>query len=380
MKIFLSTRERVAGLFIVATVLLVAAFFVGAAVRNRWLTDKVTYHTRIVRGDGLRSGAPIVVSGVEVGEIGQLTIEADDQIDVELVITAQHANRVRVGTTAVVRRLLGIGEKRIQLTTPTGAIKPLAPGGRLPVSEPLDLLDVMSSLDLGALTATTGRALGAVEKLLATLEEKDRLERLVATLDKVGPVLERLPPTLDRVDKLLDAVHGPAVSLLNDPALHGALVGLDNLMADPATRKALHSAAAALEPKRIDRLVNRADALLDRLETLAGDKGPVLPVLQHADKLLTDGRIDRLIGSMERLTDEKKLARLLDNLSMLAEQTGKIGPEIPHIVHELTLTLREAVVVLKAVQKTWMLEGKSDDARKELQRDRDKDKPAPEKP
>ena len=90
-------------------------------------------------------------------------------------------------------------------------------------------------------------------------------------------------------------------------------------------------------------------------------------LLAHADKLLSDNRIDRLITSLDHLADEQKLARLLENVSLLAEQTGKISPEIPHLAKELTLTLREAVVVLKALQKTWMLEGKSNDARKELQ-------------
>jgi hypothetical protein len=51
---------------------------------------------------------------------------------------------------------------------------------------------------------------------------------------------------------------------------------------------------------------------------------------------------------------------------------AKIGPEIPQMTREMTTTMREAVVVLKALQKTWLLKDESKDARKEI----DKDAPA----
>lgn len=362
MKIFLTTRERMAGLFIVVTALLVAAFFVGAAVRNRWLAPRISYHTLVTRGDGLRSGSPVLLAGVEVGEVGSIEFRDDEHLDVELVVLTRHAGRVRKGTTVNVRRVLGIGEKRLILQPPAQVKEVVAAGTLLPALEPMDVLDVVSELDFGSLVKTSGRALGVVEKLLGTLEENNRFDRMVATFDRVGP-------TLDRLDKLLDDVHKPAVALLTDPALHGALSGADALLNDQATHRAVRNAAQVLEPKRVDRLIGRADQLLDRIETLTGDKGHLPSLLEHADKLLADDRIGRLIGSMERLADEKKLARLLDNLSVLAEQTGKVAPELPHLTKELTLTLREAVVVLKALQKTWVLEGKADDARRELKKD-----------
>jgi len=360
-KIFLDRRERLAGLFLVATGCLVLAWFAGAAIRNRWFDDKVVFHTRLARGDGLRQGSPVLVSGVEIGEVGRIQILDDDQIDVELVVVAAQAGRVREGTQAVVKRLLGIGEKRIQLVA-AAAGRPLRAGAILPAREPVDLMELVADLDLTAAMKTSARAIAVFEKLLATLEQKDRFERMVASLDRIGP-------TLERVDRLLDALHAPAVALVGDPSLRGAIHGLDDVLHDPATRRALRNAGQALDPKRIDQVLARVDALADRIDAIAGRGSQLHKVLEHADGVLTDPRIGRLTGAFERLADEKKLASLLDNLTVVAEQTGKVGPEIPRLTKELTLTLREAVVVLKALQKTWMLESKADDARKELQRD-----------
>ena len=406
MKIFLSTRERIAGLFIVATVGLVVAFFVGAAVHNKWLAARVLYRTQVQRGEGLRAGSPILLSGVEVGEIGALHIADDGKVNVELVVLAEHAHRLRHGSKAVVRRLLGIGEKRIHLTTPPLGGQPLPPGALLAVSEPMDILDVVADLDFGLYLKTINRVVAVMEKLVEKLEENNRFERLVAAFDRLGPLLEK-------IDKLLGEVQEPLTMLLKNPAIPGALQGFDDLLRDPAlrdtltaahrlladpnlrktvagaeallndpaARRLMRGAAEVLEPARINRLLDRSESLVGRLDALMGEKGPATSVLQNADKLLADGKIERLVGAMERLADEKKLARILDNVATLAEQTGKIAPEIPHLTKELTATLREAVVVLKAMQKTWYLEGKAADVRKELDKDKasDKDKPV-EKP
>jgi hypothetical protein len=83
---------------------------------------------------------------------------------------------------------------------------------------------------------------------------------------------------------------------------------------------------------------------------------------------MNDGRIDRMITSMERLTDADKLEKLLDDLSKLADQMARIGPEIPTMSKELISTMRELAIVLKALQKTWLLSDEAADVRKEMKK------------
>jgi ABC-type transporter Mla subunit MlaD len=389
MKIFLSKPERTAGLFIVGTVALVIVFFVGAAVQNKWLTPRVHFHTTVVHGDGLRPGAPILLSGVEVGEIHALKLRSHGAIDVDMVVLKDHAGLIQAGTHVAIRRLLGFGEKRIHLTPPAGNAPVLHPGSTLTAVEQVDIPEALAELDLGTYLSTMNRAMAAMELVLKKFEDGDRLERLVNALDRLGPVVEK-------VDTLLDEVHEPVVALLrnpalpqtleaanellHDPTLHLTLAGMSQLTNDPATRKLVHGAAAVLDPERLNKMLEHVETLTARLDAMTGEKGAVTHILESADKLVAGDRVDRLVSAVERLTDEKKLGRILDNVSVLAEQTAKIGPEIPRLTHELTITLREAVVVLKAVQKTWMLEGKSDDARKEMDKSKDFQDGAPKSP
>jgi hypothetical protein len=350
MKILMSYRERAAGAFVLTSLALVLSFFVGAAIRNRWFHPRVRFHGQMLRGEGMREGSPILLSGVEVGEVGTLTILEDNRVDVELLVWIEHAQRVRSGTRAVARRLFGIGEKRIQLTSEGASGSPLPANSNLPFEERMDLLDAAGMFDLSASMHVLDRAIGTADRLLAKLDEGDRLDRMFAAFDRAGPMLEK------------------ADGLLGDPNLKGAMSGLNTVLHDPATRKTLQRASELMAPERIDRLLARTESVLERVDTLTAKDGALDSTLGHANRLIGDGRADRLLASLVRLADADKLGRLLDNVAILAEQLGRVGPEIPALTREMALTMREAVVVLKALQQTWMLENKSEKARKEIEK------------
>lgn len=366
MRIQLSYRERFAGIFLLLAAALVVLFIVGAAVQNRWFAPRVTFHTHVVRGEGLREGSPVLLSGIEVGEIGTLTIMDDNRIDVELEILEQHASRVRSGSKAVIRRLLGIGEKRIDLVSSDDAGDPLPAGALIPADEPLDLLDVVSTIDLGQYIKTMDRAVAAMEVLLSKLEEENRLERMVVAFDEMGP-------TMQRMSALLEEINEPMAELIKDPAFRGTFQGADKVFNDPATRKTMRRMARTLEPEKVDRLMRRTDALLVRFDQLLAEDGHMQGAMAGMDKLMNDGRMDRMLTSMEKLTDAEKLEKLVDNMAILAEQMAKIGPEIPVMTRDMTKAMREAVVVLKALQKTWLLDDETAEAKKEIKKEKKKE-------
>ncbi|HUT78463.1 MAG TPA: MlaD family protein [Polyangia bacterium] len=365
MKIYTSYRERIAGIFLLLAALSVVLFLVGTAVENRWFEARVTFHTHVVRGDGLRKGSPVLLSGIDVGEIGELTILDDNRIDVEIVVLEKHAHRLREGSKAEVRRLLGIGEKRINLISAGkgggGGGAALPAGALLPADEPIDLLDAVSAVDLGQYIKTMDRAVAAMEILLGKLEEENRLERMVEAFDQMGP-------TMSRLNELLSEINEPLAALLNDPSMRGTMRGADKVFNDPATRASLRRLSGALEPERVDRLMVRTDSLLARFDALLAEDSHLTGTLAGADRLMNDGRMDRMLTALEKLTDAEKLEKLVDNLGVLAEQMAKIGPEIPSMTREMTTTMREAVIVLKALQKTWLLKDESKDARKEIEK------------
>jgi hypothetical protein len=135
----------------------------------------------------------------------------------------------------------------------------------------------------------------------------------------------------------------------------------------PSTKHTLERAARLLAPERIDRVLVHSERLLARLDELSEKDGSLDVTLRHTTRLLGDGRVDRLLDTAARLNDTDKLGRLLDNTAVVAEQLGRVGPTIPTLARELTMTLREAVITLKALQETWLLDSKAKRARRELE-------------
>jgi phospholipid/cholesterol/gamma-HCH transport system substrate-binding protein len=361
MKFSVSSRERTAGLFLIGSVLLVTAFFIGAAVRNRWFSPRVSYHTLLTRGDGLRPGSPVLLSGVEVGYIGDVTIREDERVDVELVVLAEHTRRLKQGIHAAPRRLLGIGDKRMHLVPKAGATELLPPGSEIPAVEPMEVLDLVETIDMGQYVRTLDKTLAALDRNLSRLDENGRIDTLFAMLDRLGPLL-------DHLDSLVTQTSHPLTTLLKDPALPQALHGVVAFTTDPAMHPLIKNAATALDDRRLDRLLTRAEEVFAKVDRLTSDDGHLGHLLTAGDKLLGDGRADRLLGSMDRLADEKKLGALVDHVGVLADQMAHIGPEIPGLTKDLQATMKEAVVVLKAVQQTWMLEKESKKARSDIEK------------
>lgn len=361
MKIFLSQRERLAGGLLLLAFAAALVFVVASAVEQGWLERRMHFRTVLQRGDGLRKGLPVQLSGLEVGRVGAVAVRDDGRVEVELVVQGRYAQRLGEGSRVVVRRLAGIGEKRLLLQPASPPAPPLTEGALLVAEEPVDLLDALTAIDFGRHVQTVDRAMAAVELWLERVSEAERMERLLGTVD-------RLPAALAKLERLLDEVHGPLAGLLRDDSLRGALRGADALLNDPATPAAVQGLARALEKQRLDRLVARSEEVLVRLGGLLDEEGHLHGALAGADRLLGDERLERLLFSLDRLLAEEQTSRLLEDLALLARQGAEVGPEIPALARELLLTLREAVVVLKALQQSWPLADKARQAREELSR------------
>lgn len=362
MKIHLTYRERMAGLFVVMSMALVIVFVVGAAIQNKWFSARVTFHTYVMRGEGLRPGSPVLLSGIEVGEIGNLTIMDDNRIDVELVILEEHAFRVQRGSKAVIRRLLGIGEKRIQLEAPPKKSERLPPGATIAVDEPLDILDAMAEVDLGNYLETMDRAVNSMEVLLKKLEENNRMERMVEAFDQIGP-------TMEKVNYLLGEINEPMADLIKDPALKRTFHGADKVFNDPNMKKVMRNMSKTFEPDKVLAMIDQLNVTAKNLDRMVEEGGDLQTTLSGANRLMNDGRMDRMLTSMDRLTDAEKLEGLIGNMAMLASQMAKIGPEIPAMSREMVITMRELSVVLKALQKTWLLDDEAKEVRKKMKKE-----------
>jgi hypothetical protein len=132
----------------------------------------------------------------------------------------------------------------------------------------------------------------------------------------------------------------------------------------------MRSMASTFAPEKIDGLIEQTDVLIANLNRTLDKDSHFHGATKGLDRLTNDKRIDRMLTTMDKVAEEKKLDELVDNMSIVAREMAEIGPQIPVMTRQMIATLKEMIVVFKALQKTWLLDDESADALKELRRQR----------
>ena len=202
-------------------------------------------------------------------------------------------------------RPYALGEKMLDIRPGEPGNPMLSSGAEVPLLDSVDLVDLLSGRKLGPFVAS-------LEKLMTDLNQT------VEFMREAG--------TLERVNQLLDS-SGPMIGNVNDMAREMAL-----------------SAGTMNREQRLERLTEEmrlASAQMNRL----------LPEMreQMPDTL---AQMNRLIGNMNQLSED---------LSELTPALAELAPQLPETGRRTIEAIDEAVVLMKAMQKSFLLRGKVED-------------------
>ncbi|MGD8376835.1 MAG: MlaD family protein [Acidobacteriota bacterium] len=311
-------RNLMVGLVIsaAAAVLLITILLIGQD--QALFTPKVEYTVLLPNAEGLQTGSPVKLVGVQIGVVKAISLPdmvGGQSLRVTLSVTRAYAERLRADTTAKLRVLtLLSGDRYIELTLGSPDQPVLPPGSELRAqSEYEELFTQGSSIanDLAAITATLrlvfdriqrqegvlGRLLmdptfgqQSVEDFTATLGSLRRItgqvERgeglagaLLSDTELRDEVTSKITSVLGRLDDVLDAAQDPKTPLggLLQEGGDGAA-----LMAD------LRETTQAL--RRVTRRLDEGNGLVGRL----------LSDPAYADRVLGD--LERTLGHLASIT------------------------------------------------------------------------------
>ena len=182
-------HELMVGSFIAVCALL-AAGAVMKRTREKGLLDtqKVTFV--VEDGSGLQTGSPVVMRGIQVGQIGDVKLTDDNQVEVRCDIAPRFAKHI---TTDAVAKLV----------------------------EPPLIGNTKVEIDPGVSTAEVGRNQRLKTKkegnFLSRIEGiEQRVEGVIAKIDSLVTVATRTISTIDRVATKIDKGKGMVGSLIND--------------------------------------------------------------------------------------------------------------------------------------------------------------------
>lgn len=298
--------ERVAGLFVLTAIVGAAAAAIGVAIKQGWFETKTYYSTTFENADGVHQGTVVQMAGLRAGAVEDVELLADNRIQVKFYVIGKFQNRVREDSTAQLIRPFIIGERILDLSVGSETMPPLAQHASVRSNEALDLMSIISGKKMNQYFSKVGGLLENIEVLLTAFKDKGRAESIVRIFDRLDPLLKNL-----------------------------------NTM--------------SFEVTKLSKQVNKDDSLPIVLQNLA----------------VTTAEINRILPELNAANPEmaKDLAVMTQNLATMTKALGpamkSIEPDLPKTSHRLVEALDETVVVLKAMQKSFLMKSNAQEVREE---------------
>jgi len=301
---------RVGALLVAGIAILAAAIFsIGGGVR--WLSGTEELRAHFARVNGLRTGAPVLLSGVNVGSVSSIEFPADPRANfvvVRLRIEANAISRVRTDSIAKVESAGLLGDKFLLLTAGSPSAPSIEAGNLLKSQDPVNyaaFLETRGTSDLVAnvlaISASVRQLLDDISQgngILAQLirgpsnpsEKTFDLTSAQQTMDNIARVSSQLNVTIDRLNQgqgLLGAILSPST---DGKRIVANLAASADTLRDTTTR--------------LSETSRQLDALTTRIDNARG----LLP------QLVEDQRYaGQVMGNLHRSSDD--LRQILDKIN-----------------------------------------------------------------
>ncbi|MGH7914407.1 MAG: MlaD family protein, partial [Candidatus Binataceae bacterium] len=201
-------------------ILALAIFSIGGGLR--WFNGSEELSARFHRVNGLQTGAPVYLSGVNIGSVASIRFPDDrraNYVVVRLRIEANAVERVRTDSVAKIESLGLLGDKFLLLTAGSPAAPSVQADTLVRSQDPVNYTALLQARGTGDLVANVLAISNSMRQLLETVNQgngllaelikgpSDRHEKPLTlasirqTLDNVQKLTAELDVTVDRVDR-----------------------------------------------------------------------------------------------------------------------------------------------------------------------------------
>lgn len=309
MRIKFNHYERVAGLFVLIAMFAMFASMVGVSIKQGWFDSKTKYSTLFDTAEGIHAGTEVQLAGLRAGSVTDVELTSDNKISVDFWVFSKFDSKIKKDSTVTLIRPFIIGERILDVAVGSEEAEKLPAKSVIASRESMDFMTLMSGRSLGTAMASMGEALNSMKFLAEAFLDKNRTEGLVKTFDKMQPLIENVNTMSLEVIKL-------SRQATKDERLGKMMTG----MAEVTTE-----------------LNGMLPQIRDRAPALARN-------------------MEQMIQNLALLTEQSKV---------LIPALAEVAPDLPRSSRRAVEALDEAVVLLKAMQKSFMIRGSAKEVRDE---------------
>jgi phospholipid/cholesterol/gamma-HCH transport system substrate-binding protein len=297
MKVKFNKFERVAGLFVLSAIGLSGLGVVLVAIEKGWFIPKVSFKTTFEKANGIFPGTIVEVAGLRAGSVTHIELRGEKDVEVEFAVQARFATKIKNDSTVLSRRPFVIGDKILEVSVGSSDLSPLAEGSLLQSKEGIDLLELGDPQKLAPFIETFGRLTTSLVRIADAFADPKRTEAVVEMFDKINPFLT-----------VATKAAGSVVTI-----------------GDQLTRK------------------KNLQVAMENFAAVSGE--------------LTKMMIEMPNMSREMVDMIRQMAQAVSELNKMLPAMAQVAPQIPVATDKAMKAMEEAVVVLKAMQKSFLLRG-----------------------
>lgn len=160
-----SVRERLAGAFIIAAILLLIGALAFSSQVAFLLADTFTLHAELDTAEGISDDAVVKFKGIDIGKVTALELTPERRVMLTMKIREKYHDIVRQDSVASVNHLTLLGDLAITISRGDPDLPVLDDGARIAVEEtpPLDVLLARLAPAVTDVAATADHARAVVE-------------------------------------------------------------------------------------------------------------------------------------------------------------------------------------------------------------------------
>ncbi len=278
-------------------ILFITIFFAGSI--ERIFSPKAELKAQIQNVKGLRQGAPVWVSGIEVGSVKSIDLHPEYGTVVSMSVNKHALEFLKQDSEASVLTMGLLGDKYIELNGGSPAAAPIKPGDMIKGTAQIEMKDIMERSAVSI--QKMNEFMTKLENLVAKLERGEGTVSKFLTDPALYNNLKETTKTLAAILKDIESGQGTIAMLLKNPSLYNNLVAATSSL-EELSRKLNTSSGTMKKLIEDPSLYNRIMATTTSLEAFS--------------KKLNEEQ-----GTLRRLIEEPDL---YENLNTLSKQLSSL--------------------------------------------------------
>lgn len=304
------------GLLVAAALAILMVTILSLGQEQRFWEGRVQYEIHFARAGGLQKGAPVSLTGVNVGSVDDMRFPSDPDaryIQVLIDVREDAAARIREDSVASIRTYGLLGDRYIELSAGSPDAPPLQPGGLVKAIDPMDIEAVLGRS--GDIVTNVVEVTASLKDVLQSIQRGEGLLGAMLRNRELGEgTIEDLRRTMDNVQQTTRSLDEILARVRRGEGLLGQLT--------TQTKESGELLA------RFNRTVTALEGFARRLDSERGMLGRLLDDRAYADRVL--GNLDRTLQDLAEIAakidrGQGTLGKLVNDPALYDDTQALVG-------------------------------------------------------